>query len=303
MNLFETLRHCSIRFTCSPQDPRATLPSALWWREQLELQCRKVCCVASRKSCPGCPVRKSCMVTFFFQPELYFEDKKTFKGSAPPPFSLQYPSLAGTAPPEGPFFLRLTLFGPAIEKFPYWVVVLERLGKGRRFPFTLQSATTGHAANMRELYSCARETVSCRPDATVPAPLGIASRAELSLITPLRLMKNKRPLLKPTFSNIVESICQRYRSLNLLYGDAPAPDRPEDLLAKAETIRLSSDDMRWRELSVYSRHQTQNISFSGLQGSIHLDGDLAPFDTLLQYGAGWGIGKGTALGLGRYKLL
>jgi len=303
VNAFETLRYSKIIFSCGMQESAGRLPSALWWRENLERQFRRVCCVASQRECPGCPVRKSCMVTFFFTPELYLEGKKNFKGSAPLPFAAHYPDKYIKEAAGDGFKLGLTLFGPAIEKFPYWMIVLERLGSGKRLPFTISRAWAETATGPQDLFVQGDETVSCRPGATEPSAAGFGPDVSLSFVTPLRLMKHKKPLVAPDFRSFLESILQRFQNLNHFYGDSPAPASAEAVLAGAENVQMQPGGFRWCERSVYSRSQKKTIAMGGLLGQARFTGDPAPFEDMLMRGADWGIGKGTALGLGRYSII
>lgn len=303
MNAFKSLRYSKIIFSCSVQESAGRLPTALWWRDNIEQQFRRVCCVASQRECPGCPVRKSCMVTFFFSPELHFDGRKNCKGSAPLPFAAHYPDKYTSDQAGGGFQLDLTLFGPAIEKFPYWMIVLERLGSGRRLPFTISRAWAETEAGPQNLFVRGDETIACRPGNTEPSTAGLGPDPVLRLVTPLRFMRNKKPVLAPDFRGFLEMILQRFQNLNHFYGDGPFFGTAKDLLAGAENIQMQPECLRWCERSVYSRSQKKTVSLSGLLGQARLTGDTKSFAPLLMRGADWGIGKGTALGLGRYCVI
>ncbi len=270
--------------------------SPLLWRDAIERQFRKICCVVRRQDCPSCDLRRGCLVPSLFSPELWFEGKKSIKGSAPLPWVARYPQ-----PVDGAvdFELRLVLIGTrTIEHFPYWFVAVDRLGKVLRPGFSIETVRSETAEGHIVLYTATETSVHNRPGTVSFGQQADADTLTVEFITPARLLVKKQPIRNfdfPAFSGFLQ---QRIRSINYFYGSQAAETVPAD----TARVRLHPVDLRWSERRVYSHRQKKELPLGGFLGRIRIEGDPADFYPLLQAGSYVGVGKGTAMGLGQYRI-
>jgi hypothetical protein len=74
------------------------------------------------------------------------------------------------------------------------------------------------------------------------------------------------------------------------------------LLAQANGVRVAASDLRWHDWQRYSNRQQRKMTLGGFVGTVHVEGDLAPFAALLRTAEIVHVGKGTTFGLGRLRL-
>ena len=66
-------------------------------------------------------------------------------------------------------------------------------------------------------------------------------------------------------------------------------------------LSVRAEGLRWFDWGRYSQRQQQEMQLGGLLGSVHLQGDLAPFAQLLHLGQWLHVGKNASFGLGGYR--
>jgi len=141
-----------------------------------------------------------------------------------------------------------------------------------------------------------------QPLSTAPA---LEGQATLRFHTPLRLQVQSKPVRADqiTARNLLIGLERRYQLLCDVHLGAAAPQLDfATLSAQAATITLKVEDLHWFDWGRYSQRQQQEMQLGGLLGSLHLQGDLAPFAQLLHQGQWLHVGKNTSFGLGGYTL-
>ncbi|MEI6125146.1 MAG: CRISPR system precrRNA processing endoribonuclease RAMP protein Cas6 [Pseudomonadota bacterium] len=299
MIIIDNFKYSKLTFDCEWKNLPWRPLSPLYWRDRIEWQFKKICCITIKRQCHTCAVSKGCMVSFLFKPEYWFEGKRPFKGSIPLPWVPGYPSLYT----DKNFTLSLVLMGTkAISQLPYWFVVIEQIGKGRGPGFTVKSVYSDTSAGKRALYNADGESLLTDPGITEPENFSCIRKLRMDFLTPARLLFQKKPLLTPACSHIIDSIARRGSTLSEFYGDAPLPHLAPEVRACAAAVKATPVNLQWQERVIYSKKQKETMSLSGLTGSLLLEGNFEPFSPLLGLGEHIGIGKGTALGLGRYEI-
>jgi hypothetical protein len=71
---------------------------------------------------------------------------------------------------------------------------------------------------------------------------------------------------------------------------------------RAQAVATRSADPRWVDWERYSARQDTRMTLGGFLGTATFEGDLAPFAPFLRVGEVVHVGKGTAFGLGRYRM-
>ncbi|MBI4517322.1 MAG: CRISPR system precrRNA processing endoribonuclease RAMP protein Cas6 [Deltaproteobacteria bacterium] len=208
---------------------------------------------------------------------------------------------------------RLTLIGRAIDDLPVVIVALqamarrglgipeerERDGERHRAAMQLVGVTTDSA---HVVYDAESERFN--PPPTAPAPdSGGAGEATIEFVTPLRLKHQGRLAGTVTPPLFFDTLAQRANALAVLFGDnAAAVDRAA-AVAAAHDVAVVATRLRRVHVTRYSARQRQRMQWPGLMGTLHWRGGaLRELWPLLHFGERVQVGKGTALGFGRYML-
>lgn len=137
-----------------------------------------------------------------------------------------------------------------------------------------------------------------------PAP-ALGTQATLHFHTPLRLQVQGKPVraAQLTARDLLIALARRTQLLCDVHLGAAAPQQDFAALStQAAAITLHSEGLRWFDWGRYSQRQQQEMQLGGLLGSVHLQGDLAPFAELLHQGQWLHVGKNATMGLGGYRL-
>lgn len=303
-----------LRFHLLAQDP-IRLPDypGSAWRGLLGHGLRRTACVTRQPSCNGCLLAQQCVYSTLFETPAPASAAARGYTALPHPFVLAIdPTDPRHLEPGAPFSLTIHLFGPAIAQAPYLIYAMGIAGQrgfgreGGRFTLTSveredrlgQHDWSPVYANDSGLYQPG-ETVSICPP---PAP----DAARLRLVTPLRIKRDghfvgARDL---TALDIVQTLYRRLYSLATSYGGDPQCFDPRAIPHDPEALRLHADWLRWHEWTRYSSRQDTLMQFGGLIGEIRLTGPALPdLWPALWFGQWAQVGKGTAFGLGRYKVI
>jgi len=270
---------------------------------------RRVACPF--RACPPCLVPKTCPYTYVFETPPRDETGWTARLPAVPhPFILEPPPGDRTvyASDEGMTF-GLVLVGRAIDFTPYFVVALREmgragLGRGRarwrlaRITDRADGATLYDGATDAERL-LAQPTVHQGVSHTGPlAPTALTLRFE----TPTRLKYDGHLNDKPEFHVLLRNLLRRLSALAACHCGFTLEVDFRDLIRRAEQVATRSADLRWVDWERYSARQETRMTLGGFVGTATFEGDLAPFAPFLRLGEAVHVGKGTAFGLGKYRL-
>ena len=137
-----------------------------------------------------------------------------------------------------------------------------------------------------------------------PTPV-LGEHATLHFHTPLRLQVQGKPVraAQLTARDVFVVLARRTQLLCDVHLGAAAPQLDFAALStQAAAINLQGEGLRWFDWGRYSQRQQQEMQLGGLLGSVHLQGDLAPFAQLLHQGQWLHVGKNATMGLGGYRL-
>ncbi|MBQ9873414.1 MAG: CRISPR system precrRNA processing endoribonuclease RAMP protein Cas6 [Thermoguttaceae bacterium] len=133
-------------------------------------------------------------------------------------------------------------------------------------------------------------------------------------VTPVRLLELKRLIEEPTFETFIQRTIARLSVIRLQSLDRfeqtadkgrPAELRPDfypELLELAKNYKASKWSGEKIAYQRYSGRQRAEVEMRGATGGWKLPEDLGDLRPLVEAATVLGIGKGTALGLGRLKL-
>ena len=125
--------------------------------------------------------------------------------------------------------------------------------------------------------------------------------AEVHLLTPLRLVRDRRPIKPREFvpADLLRALLRRISMLMTFHTDADLETDFHGLTALAHQVRMAGADLAMAAQKRYSRNHGDTIDMDGLVGGFLLDmRGAAPFWPYLWLGQWVHAGKGTVLGNG-----
>lgn len=293
------LRYARVRFLCR-WDGERRIRSSLHWRADLETALKRVACILTRQVCNECIVVERCTYTGLFHPQDFHSNKKYRQGEVPLPFATMFPEEGTTM--SDTFSLEVTIVGPWVDRLPYWIIGIERLGKSKNHPYSVRFGEVLTDEGWKVFWDGDQRAIVDKVDAGGPVVPRLGESVTITWIRPVRALRTGRPLTAMNFEDLIFAILRRIKALESYYGKGPVSDF-QDLLDKVKDIKCEPKELMWVEDHRFSRRQRRSVSLSGLVGSMVLRGKLEPFGELLALGRDLGVGKGTALGLGRYEIL
>lgn len=277
---------------------------------------RDFCLDPQALGCSDCRVRQACPVCSL----LATMDEDSPRGvEVARPCTIEPPLEGQTLyRPGDRFSFGVTLFGDAADLLPYVIVGARRigdLGVGNRYRapgrFVLRrvEAVEPIRNESQEMYRHGESLVR-RPEVVVTHEvvtsscqrLSALSRATLELLTPMRLVANGVLVKRLTFPIFVRRLLRRLTDLTrTATGSHPGFDH-EDLLQRAEAVRVAEDRTRWVDVPSYSSRQGRFTPIGGLLGEVTFEGELKPFAPWLLWGSITHVGKDATKGGGWYRL-
>ncbi|GIX29862.1 MAG: CRISPR-associated protein Cas6 [Porticoccaceae bacterium] len=270
---------------------------------------RAVSCLTGNQHCVECSFSSKCTFTMVFQQPPPLDHPLQRFSAVPNPYVIEPPEDAPLYLDKGETFrFSLVLMGRAIGRLALIFQALERalakgLGKGRKKCELVAIHVEGDPHEPIYLPGRGPRThrLACPSHDN---PVG-NQNAAIQFITPLRLQNNGRPLGPDELDarTFLIALARRYQ---LLCDTQLSSNRPQldfkVLTDAARSIRMKSH-MTWVDLFRYSRRQNRYIPCGGLLGTIELEGNLAPFTSLLSLGRWIHVGKETVFGHGKYRLV
>jgi hypothetical protein len=202
--------------------------------------------------------------------------------------------------------LPVCFFGRGMSLVEPFSCLLEALGSvglcGNRGRFELESIEDGTGSGAGEkLWSGGPFQVAATiSDLARQSEGSSASAVRFELMTPARLLRNSRPLFRPSFAELFPFILRRVTGMLAVWADLEDVFDVSRLLECAARLDTSDNRLNWQDWRPLRRHEEAG----GLCGSVCLGGsELAELWPLLRIGELCGIGKGAAFGAGRYRLI
>lgn len=216
----------------------------------------------------------------------------------PLPFAFKIPLLA---PREQPGYeLALTIVGDATGNLDLYLRAVQRLFRTNNpWGVTLQTVAAVAADGSRHLLGRGGDRLDL---ASIPlrtfaeagsAPVSSADRLELAILTPLRLIRDGKPLRSLPFPALSGALCRRISALAYYYGGVDLADDFKWLASRSRTIDSAGPPLEW---------VNWGGTLQGLVGSACYRGEVEEFLPFLRLGALLNVGKGASYGMGSYQL-
>jgi hypothetical protein len=282
------------------------------WRGLLGQGLRRTACVTRQHSCAGCLLIHGCVYSQLFEtPPPPGLELRGFT-AMPHPYALDIdPSAPREYAPGEALQLGISLIGPAIAHVPYLIHALGLAGERGIGPehgrFALERVDREQVPGgdlWERVYAVG--TGEYHPVKSPPPPVPTApERVSLRLITPLRIKHDGHFVGPRNFrlADLLRHLYNRLQRLALLYGGVPeAFDWRRDGVA-ADDLTLAEARLGWHDWTRYSSRQRTEMQMGGLLGELVISGPgLAVVWPALWLGQWTHVGKGTAFGLGSYRL-
>jgi hypothetical protein len=267
-----------------------------------------------RRECEGCGYRDVCVYAYVFETPGNVEGSSLTRGATVAhPFVLE--------PPEGPtgevrpgeaVTLGLVLVGRAIPLAPYFLaacreMVQRGLGRGRgRLRLERAVADDPVSEKGRVVYDGDRDLLAPAVPPWRWDDLRENRRAEdrvtLRFVTPTRLRQDADLVVRPEFATLATALLRRLTVLVEAHCGGKADLDAKAILESAKTVHIEKSELRWHDWERYSARQDARMTLGGFVGRITFAGLLAPWMPLLTLGEFLHVGKGTAFGLGKYRM-
>ena len=290
----------------SVEDRRGYWGSA--WRGVLGHALKRLVCVTQLKECEPCLLYRSCIYSYVFMtPPPPGSRKLPGYVAAPHPFVL----IPGAPEEDGRHVLGLTLFGWSNRYLAYLVHALReaaRRGLHKRCgPLELETVEQESAAGSGDWRPILDGQGGLAPLAAQaahwPEP---PRRLRIEFLTPLRL-RLRNDLVTPEtfrFSALFVSLLRRISLLTYFHTEDALETDFAGLAARARGVEVQEARLQWKDWTRYSSRQQTKLQMGGVTGSVLVEMEAREeFWPYLWLGQWTHAGRGTSMGLGRYKVI
>lgn len=284
---------------------------------------KRVVCIQKGKQCNDCMVKSTCVYSYIFEtfPPDDTEILRLYK-NVPHPFVIEPPLTSQRIFKKGEeITFTLVLIGKTIQYLPYFIYTFDELGRiglGRgKGKFHLKSVTSeiegaggdGNSENAGDngiIYSDENKTLHNHFRVMTAKEISDSnnspSEIKIEFLTPTRMVFDGRLVGRLEFHHMIRTLLRRVSSLSYFHCGELLELDCKALIEKAENIKCTDRDLRWYDWQRYSARQETKMKMGGLIGNAVFEGDLEEFMTLIALGEFIHVGKGTAFGLGKYKI-
>jgi len=273
-------------------------------------------CVTRQPDCSGCMLRYSCVYSYIFETPMPADTKVMKKQShVPHPFCLSDISgLRKNSYKAGETFaFTLTLVGKSIEFLPYCVYAMIRLshagiGKGRgkfKLLYIKEMAVDYQCRNdiyADDVLHIPQQFLTVEIAEQLMQQYTDKNRITLHFISPFRIKYRNKIWDQLEFHILFRSLIRRLANLAFFHCNRKVDIDFKSIIDKAISIQISEQNLSWYDWGRYSTRQKEWMNFGGLVGEITYEGDISAFIPFLILGSWVNIGKGTAFGLGNYRI-
>lgn len=281
---------------------------------------RRVVCALRKTDCSDCILKEKCVYSYVFETPPPSDTTMMRKYSAAPhPFIIEPPPERKHAYKLGDTItFGLTVIGRAVDYLPYFIYTFEELGKtgiGKgRGKYELKQVSVqkseGGIEEAGVIYLS--DTKTLRPvkaarlnlESTVFNPEALGDGAlSLSFLTPTRLIYDGHLADDLEFHVLIRQLLRRISLIHYFHcGGEPSLWDFKGIIEKAKEVESVKSGLKWYDWERYSARQDAKVKMGGFVGEIKFAGDIGPFMPLINAGEILHVGKGTAFGLGRYKI-
>ncbi len=232
----------------------------------------------------------------------------------PAPAVILSPDISQYGPiePQQRIILPVVFIGSGINALDAFVALIQHLGTQGLYhgsgEFILEGVEAEDGSGVRAmLWFDGKQSTPLTPPVNnlswwLERQTLLADSIQLELISPLRLLRQGKPLFKADFIDIFPHLLRRVTALLAGYAEVRLFDDPGRLLALAKQVKILENKLRWKDWRTLKMEQhKQNLG--GLMGTLSVTGnELTELLWILQLGSLFNFGKGASYGAGQYCL-
>jgi hypothetical protein len=283
---------------------------------------KRVVCTWPPGDCPRCLRKDTCAYPYVFEtaPPPGAERLRTLE-QIPRPFVLEPPEGGAKQSyrPGERFGFRLVLVGRGLDYLPHFLFTFGELGRAGlgadRGRFRVVEVHAEGLSGSRRVYEAAANVLHDGDRVTaadLAAPAALAAAGEpprvlvLHFLTPARIRSDGTVRAELTFQDVVRALLRRLSSLCYFHCGCELSVDFKGLIGRASTFRTVRSELRWVEQDRFSGRQRQRIEMGGVLGRVVFEApegeQWRPYLPLLAAGEWVHVGKGTVMGLGKYRV-
>ncbi len=218
----------------------------------------------------------------------------------------------GLIEPKQGMILPVLFIGSGINAIDPFVCLLQHLGTRGLYhntgQFILEGVEAEDGSGTRSMLWCAGKQL----DMLTPPVSNLswwlerqpflADSIQLEIISPLRLLRQGKPLFKAGFVDIFPYLLRRVTALLAGCGGIELIDDPAGLISLANRVELLENGLHWKDWRTLKREQGEQ-NLGGLLGCLTVAGvEISELIWILQLGTLFNFGKSAAYGAGQYGL-
>ncbi|MBW1616287.1 MAG: CRISPR system precrRNA processing endoribonuclease RAMP protein Cas6 [Deltaproteobacteria bacterium] len=282
-------------------------------RGGLGFHLKRSVCPIKKGYCKECLLKTECLYIKIFAPSsLSCNNPPTM----PNAFVIEPPLNRNNIIHKGADFnFNIIIFGDFNKYIPYFIYAMDNVGKNgigtklfkegeefaKRGTFALNSVfledTLIYLAENQRL-----NLMENLPDISVNLDkTENIKKIKIDFITPFRMKYKNRFNSDADFHILARGMIRRAKSLMAIYGNEALDIDYQDMIQRAEKIKIIETNITWEDLSRYSGRQKKRMFFGGIKGSVVYEGELGEFMPLIKFCEKTYIGKQSSFGLGRIK--
>ncbi len=218
----------------------------------------------------------------------------------------------GLIEPKQGIILPVLFIGSGINAIDPFVCLLQHLGTRGLYhnsgQFILEGVEAEDGSGIQSMLWCAGKQL----DALTPPVSNLswwlerqpflADSIQLEIISPLRLLRQGKPLFKAGFIDIFPYLLRRVTALLAGCAGIELVDNPAGLISLANRVELLENGLHWKDWRTLKREQGEQ-NLGGLLGCLTVAGvEISELIWILQLGTLLNFGKSAAYGAGQYGL-
>jgi len=224
------------------------------------------------------------------------------------PDSLQH----GSFEPQQRIVLPVLFIGSGINIIDPFICLLQHLGRQGLYhdtgQFVLERVEAEDGSGLRSmLWFAGKSVIPLTPPVShlswwLERQPCLNDSIELEIVTPLRLLRQGKPLFRADFTDIFPYLVRRVTSLLASYSGFELIADSGRLISQARRVESLENCLGWNDWRTL-KHEQGGQNLGGLLGHLRISGDeLTELLWILQLGSLFNFGKGAAYGAGQYCL-
>ncbi len=271
-------------------------------------------CVVKHRDCQKCFLAQTCAYGLLYESPVPPDSKRMrLYPQTPHPIRITvYPWDKPVLAAGDTFDIGITLYGKAAAYSLMVLLSLEKslaegVGKakansrGKAGILKISDSLGNCSISWEELKIEYRNIAEPRQLSEISAG-GHSGNVTLNFRSPLKITVNEKITFRPQPRDIAANLLRRIDNLSAFYGQSQIDSQAYDLIGVAENVEYASSLKRIEAIR-YSSRQKKTISLSGALGSITIRSCPPELTRLFKMGEYIGIGKGTTMGLGDYRVV